>query len=149
MIQLVMEKENPNYLHTGLTKEIISCAYYVLNYLGSGFLESVYEKSMELRLKQLGHFVKRQEPVKVYFEESLVGDFRADLIVNDLVIVELKAVEELHPIHEVQLVNYLKATEIEVGLLINFSEKLTVKRRVYSNSRKIKEGRIPDEPAQP
>lgn len=143
-----MEDEYSNYLHSELTERIIRSAYYVFNYLGSGFMESVYEKSLELRLKQLGHLVKRQEPIKVYFEQELVGDFRADLVIEDIVIVELKAVEELHPIHEVQLVNYLKATEIEVGLLINFSSKLTVKRRVFSNVRKMIEGRIPDDNTQ-
>ena len=132
-------------MHTEITEQIIKAAYYVYNYLGSGFLESVYEKSLELRLKQIGHSVIRQDPIKVYFEEELVGDFRADLIVDEKVIVELKAVEDLHPIHEVQLVNYLKATEIEVGLLINFGNKITIKRRVFSNLKKITEGRIPED----
>ncbi len=140
-----MDENYSNYLHTETTEQIIKAAYYVYNYLGSGFLESVYEKSLELRLKQIGHSVIRQDPIKVYFEEELVGDFRADLVVDDKVIVELKAVEDLHPIHEVQLVNYLKATEIEVGLLINFGNKITIKRRVFSNFRKITEKRIPGE----
>jgi len=140
-----MDENYSNYLHTETTEQIIKAAYYVYNYLGSGFLESVYEKSLELRLKQIGHSVIRQDPIKVYFEEELVGDFRADLIVDDKVIVELKAVEDLHPIYEVQLVNYLKATEIEVGLLINFGNKITIKRRVFSNFRKITEKRIPGE----
>ena len=111
-------------------------------------MESVYEKSLEFRLKQLGHSVIWQDPIKVYFEEELVGDFRADLIVDNKVIVVLKAVEELNPIHEVQLVGYLKATEIELGLLINFSGKISVKRRVFSNFRKITEGRIPEDKTQ-
>jgi len=139
------DEKYSNYLHSDLTEQIIKAAYYVFNYLGTGFLESVYEKSLALKLKQEGFLVKRQEPIKVYFEEELVGDFRADLVVDEKVIVELKAVEELHPIHEVQLVNYLKATEIELGLLINFGNKITIKRRVFSNLRKIIEGRIPEE----
>ena len=140
-----MDEKYSNYLHSDLTEQIIKAAYYVFNYLGTGFLESVYEKSLALKLKQEGFSVKRQEPIKVYFEEELVGDFRADLVVDDKVIVELKAVEEVHPIHEVQLVNYLRATEIEVGLLINFGNKITIKRRVFSNLRKIVEGRISEE----
>jgi len=125
-----------NYKHSEITSEIIKAVYYVYNQLGSGFLESVYEKALALQLKKLGYFVQRQSQLKVYFEGEVVGDFRADMIVNDCVILELKAMEILHPIHEVQLVNYLKAIEIEVGLLINFGEVVDVKRRVLSNDRK-------------
>ncbi len=137
-------KNNTNYQHSELTSEIIKSAYFVHDYLGFGFLESVYEKALEVRLLQQGYDVKRQQPVKVYFEGEEVGDFRADLIVDDLVIVELKAVENLHKIYEVQLVNYLRSTEIEVGLLINFGEELKIKRRMFSNERKKAGNRIPN-----
>ncbi|MFK7771292.1 MAG: GxxExxY protein [Saprospiraceae bacterium] len=136
-------KNNTNYQHSELTSEIIKSAYYVHDYLGFGFLESVYERALEVRLLQQGYNVKRQYPIKVYFECEEVGDFKADLIVNDLIIVELKAVGNIHTKHEVQLVNYLKSTEIEVGLLINFGEELRVKRRVFSNNQKRKGNRIP------
>ena len=128
--------EYENFKHTELTKEIIKTAYYVHDSLGHGFLESVYEKALAKKLKENGFHVIVQYAVPVYFEGELVGDFRADMIVDNKVIIELKAVEGLHPIHETQLVNYLRATEIEVGLLFNFGEQLTFKRKVFSNSRK-------------
>jgi GxxExxY protein len=132
-----------NYKHSEITGRIIKEAYYVHNYLGFGFVESIYEKSLVIRLEKAGFFVVTQQPIKVYFEGTLVGDFKADLVVNDCVIVELKAVEEIHPKHEVQFVNYLRATEIEVGLVINFGEEIKCKRKVFSDSRKISENRIP------
>ena len=125
-----------NYKHSELTGQIIKAAYEVFHILGFGFLESVYEKALKIKLEKMEFSVQSQFPIAVYFEKQLVGDFRADLIVNNSVIIELKAVETLHPKHEVQLVNYLKATEIEVGLLINFGEKVSIKRRVLSNNRK-------------
>lgn len=125
-----------NYKHSELTGQIINAAFEVHNILGLGFLESVYENSLAIKLRKMGFDVETQYPIEVYFEEELVGDFRADLLVCDSVIVELKAVEKLHPKHEVQLVNYLRATEIEVGLLINFGSKVEIKRRVFSNDRK-------------
>lgn len=132
-----------NHKHSELTSQIIKSVYYVYNYFGFGHLESVYEKALMIKLQQMGLEVKDQEPIKVYFEGALVGNFRADLIVNDLVIIELKAVERLHPRHEVQLVNYLKCTEIEVGLLVNFGEEIKVKRRVFSNDFKRRKRYIP------
>lgn len=91
----------------------------------------------------MGYKVETQMPIRVYFEGDLVGDFKADLVINNSVIVELKAVSAITPKHEVQLVNYLRATEVEVGLLINFGEEIETKRRVFSNERKRSEGRIP------
>jgi len=129
-------KDYSNYKHSDVTGKVIEAAYFVFNQLGHGFLESVYEKALEIQLTKMGMKAIRQQQVEVYFEGELVGDFRADLVVNDCVIVELKAVETLHERHEVQLVNYLKATEIEVGLLINFGEKIKIVRRVFSNDRK-------------
>ncbi len=130
-------RDYDNYKHSEITSQIIKEAYHVYNVLGYGFLESVYEKSMEIRLKKAGFSVRRQQPIKVFFEGDLVGDFDADIVVNDTVIIELKATHALHAKHEVQLVNYLRATEIEIGLLINFGEEIAIKRRVFSNSKKI------------
>ncbi|MEJ2048528.1 MAG: GxxExxY protein [Calditrichota bacterium] len=114
-----------------LTKKIIGCAYNVYNQLGFGFLESVYEKSLLIELKKEGLKIKAQEPIKVYYEDMVVGDFVADIIVNNKVLVELKSVIKLNKAHEVQLVNYLTATKIDIGLLINFGEeKVEVKRKV-------------------
>lgn len=125
-----------NYLHAELTERIIKAAYNVLNELGHGFLESVYEKTMEQILIEEGHQVRRQANIPVYFRGKLVGDFKADLIVDDLVIIELKAIQKLQRIHEAQILNYLRATEIEVGLLINFGQEFQIQRKVFANSRK-------------
>ncbi len=129
-------KNYSNYKHSELTSIIIKEAYYVYNYFGFGFLESVYEKALEIRLKKAGLKVICQGKIKVYFEEEIVGVFNSDLLIENTIIVELKAVETLHPRHEVQLVNYLKATEIEVGLLINFGSEIKIIRRVFSNEKK-------------
>ena len=118
--------DHPN---SELTGKIINAAYYVYNYFGFCFLESVYEKSLEIKLRELGFKVSRQQPIVVYFEGEIVGDFKADLVVNDTIIIELKAVESIHPVHEVQLVNYLRATEIEVGLVINFGAEIKIRRK--------------------
>ena len=135
--------KNNNYKHSELTSQIIKAAYYVYNYFGFGHLESVYEKALPIKLNKMGFKVESQQPIVVYFEETVVGNFRTDLIVEDVVIIEIKAVERLHPRHEVQLVNYLKCTEIEVGLLINFGEQLQLKRKVFDNERKRNQKFIP------
>jgi GxxExxY protein len=119
-----------NLIHSDLTEKIIGCAYDVYNKLGSGFLEKVYENALAVKLKKSGILAIQQAPIKVYFEEELVGEYFTDLLVDDKVIVELKAVSEFAKIHEVQLVNYLKATGIKVGLLINFGEQVKIIRRV-------------------
>lgn len=126
---------NSNYKHSDITEKIIKEAYMVHNSLGFGFMEKVYENALYKRLNENNLKVQQQCPIKVSFEEQIVGDYCADLLVNDCVIVELKAVEKMHEIFEVQLVNYLKATQIEVGLLVNFGKKLEVKRKVFSNKR--------------
>lgn len=122
-----------NYKHSDLTEKIIKEVYYVYNYLGGGFLEKVYENALCKKLIEAGFKVNQQCCIKVYFENEIVGDYLADIIINDLIIIELKALENLLKIHEVQLVNYLKATKYEVGLLINFGPKLEIKRKVNSN----------------
>ena len=99
-----------NFKHSELTSQIIKAAYYVYEYHGFGHVESVYQNSLAICLKRRGFTVKIEQPITVYFETEVVGNFKADIIVNDTVIVELKAVEKIHPKHEVQLVNYLKST---------------------------------------
>ncbi|MGB0768605.1 MAG: GxxExxY protein [Phycisphaeraceae bacterium] len=113
-----------------LTRQIIGCAYAVYNELGSGFLESVYQRSLLIELQKLGLSAQVESPVKVYYDEQIVGEFRADLIVRGRVIVELKAIEALTKAHEVQVVNYLRATSIEIGLLLNFGQTEVQVRRL-------------------
>lgn len=113
-----------------LTEKIIGCAYRVYNQLGFGFLESVYEKSLLIELCKSGLSAESQTPVKVHYDGQVVGDFVADIVVDGNVILELKSVKSLVKVHEVQLVNYLKATGIQTGLLINFGESgVEVKRK--------------------
>ncbi len=116
--------------HSDVTEAIIGSAFKVYNSLGSGFLESVYENALVWELSKTWTLVERHYPLIVVYDGQQVGRFEADIIVEKKVIIELKAVESLHKAHEVQLVNYLKATGIAVGLLINFGpEKLDVRRR--------------------
>ena len=116
--------------HYHITEKIIGAAYSVHNTLGSGFLEKVYQNSLAIELQSFGFIIGVEKPIKVYYDNEIVGNYIADIIVNDKVILEIKAIKELSNIHEVQLVNYLKATGIEVGLLINFGTSVQVKRRV-------------------
>jgi GxxExxY protein len=128
-----MIKQGDNYLHSDLTDKIIGCVYDVYNVLGYGFMEKVYENALVIKLKQVGLDVVQQAPIKVYFEGQLVGDYIADIIVGGTVIIEIKAIAAMTKVHEVQLVNYLKATGIKVGLLVNFGESLKITRRVLSS----------------
>ena len=112
-----------------LTHIIIGCAYKVHNALGPGFLEKVYENSLRIELEKAGFRVKQQEPINVMYEGQIVGEYYADLWVNEQVVVELKAALVLAKVHEVQLVNYLTATGINDGLLINFGPSVQVKRK--------------------
>ncbi len=122
--------------HAELTERIIKAFYKVYNTLGYGFPEKVYENALAIELAKQGLRVQVQAPVKVYDEGDEVGEYFADLIVEDLVIIELKAVEALAEAHERQLLNYLKATKIEVGLLVNFGPKPELKRKIFETSRK-------------
>jgi GxxExxY protein len=116
-----------------LTKKIIDCAYAVSNKLGSGFLEKVYENAMAIELKKIGLKVVQQFPIQVFYESVVVGDFVADLLVEDYVLVELKTVKELSDVHLAQCMNYLKATGLNICLLINFFRpKVEIKRVVYN-----------------
>ena len=111
------------------TQRIIGCAYKVHNSLGSGFLEKVYENAVRIELEKLGLNIKQQEPVNVTYEGQVVGEYYADLWVDGRVVIELKAVQTLTQRHEVQLVNYLTATGIDNGLLLNFGPSVQVKRK--------------------
>jgi len=125
-------------MYTELTEKIIGCAFKVYNQLGAGFLEKIYENALAIELKDAGLSAQQQYPIKVYYNEIVIGDYIADIVVEDRVIIELKAVNNLAKAHEVQLVNYLKATKIEVGLLINFGDTISVKRKVLSKNHKRK-----------
>lgn len=127
---------NEEYLHQNLTSQIISAFYKVYNILGFGFLEKVYENSLKHELEKNGLAVERQKQINVYYDAKLVGEYYADLIVNNLVIIELKAVEVLIEEHDHQLLNYLKATNVEVGLLLNFGKKPEIRRKIFSNENK-------------
>jgi GxxExxY protein len=124
------------YKHSDLTEQIIGAFYAVYSALGYGFLENVYVKALVIELKNRGMDAKKEFPIEVYYAGQQVGEYYADLIVNDLVILEIKAVKSLIDEHEAQLLNYLKATPYEVGLLLNFGPKPETKRRSFDNTRK-------------
>ena len=114
-----------------VTETIIGCAYRVYNKMGFGFLESVYEKCLLIELRKAGLDMESQKPITVYYDDEIVGEFVADIIVNDTIILELKSVRRVIKAHEVQLVNYLVSTGKPVGLILNFGErKVEVKRKI-------------------
>jgi GxxExxY protein len=123
-------------LHEEITGTIIQAFYKVNNTLGYGFLEKVYENALKIELRKLGLNAEQQKNIRVFYDGYEVGDYFADIIVNDVVIVELKAAESLCEEHESQLINYLKATKLEVGLLLNFGRKAEFKRKIFTNDRK-------------
>lgn len=118
------------YKYSNITEQIIKAAFAVHNELGFGFLEKVYKMALVIELNNMGLDTKIEQPIEVRYKGTTVGNYFADLIVEDKIIIELKAVNELTKAHEVQLVNYLRATGIENGLLINFSESVEVKRKI-------------------
>jgi GxxExxY protein len=122
-------------IYHDLTESIIRCALEVHNYLGSGFLEKVYENALFKELASQGIAAQSQVAIKVNYKDSIVGDYVADIIVAEKVLIELKALENLTDIHELQLKNYLKATGIEIGLLLNFGKSLEIRRK-YVKSQK-------------
>jgi len=124
------------YKHSRLTSAIINAFYHVYNTLGYGFLEKVYENALAHELRSRGFDVIQQAPIRVHYDGIVVGEYYADLLINGLVIVELKAAEAIAPEHEAQLLNYLKATEIEVGLLLNFGPEPQVRRKIYETARR-------------
>lgn len=124
-------------LHQKITDKIIKCFYEVYNILGYGFLEKVYENALynELILSNLR--CERQKKIEVFYKESQVGEYYADILVENKIILELKAAEAICEEHEFQLINYLKATNLEVGLLLNFGKKPGIKRKIFTNDRKL------------
>ncbi len=120
-------------LHKDITDLILKAFYNVYNKLGYGFLEKVYENAMIIELNDLGLKCERQKQIEVYYKNKNVGEYFADLIVNDLVIIELKAAESICSEHEAQLTNYLRATNCEVGLLLNFGKTPQFKRKIFKN----------------
>ena len=124
------------YLHQNITERIIKAYYTVYNTLGYGFLEKVYHNALLIELKKMGFHCLSEYPIKVHYDGTEVGNYFADIIVDESVVIEIKAKEVLHEDHEYQLINYLKATEIEVGLLLNFGKNPEFKRKIFTNDRK-------------
>ena len=129
-------------LHRELTDRVLKTFYDVYNELGYGFLEKVYQNSMFIELRSRGFHVEAQKQIKVLYKGYQVGEYYADLIVDNLVIVELKAAEYMIKEFEIQLINYLRGTRIEVGLLLNFGRKPEFVRKIFENSRKVFEREI-------
>lgn len=127
-----------NFLYSEITELILKAFFAVYNKLGVGFLEKVYENSMMIELQKLGLRCEKQKKIDVYYDKLLVGEYFADILVNEVVVVELKAAETLVAEHEAQLVNYLRGTELEVGLLLNFGKEPQFKRKVLTNEFKKK-----------
>lgn len=122
--------------HSDLTGKILGAFFQLHKELGFGFAEKVYETALEILLLELGLIVERQKDIFVYYHGKVIGEYKADLIVNGAVLIELKSVERLIDVHDAQLLNYLKATEIEVGLLLNFGREAEFHRKIYDNPRK-------------
>lgn len=125
-----------DYQHSEVTETIIKGFYIVYNALGYGFLEKVYANALAIELRALGLTVAQEQRITIAYCGEQIGEYSADMVVNDAVIVELKAVKTLLEEHEAQLLNYLKATPYEVGLLLNFGSKPEVKRKAFDNDRK-------------
>lgn len=121
------------YLHSELTGKIIKEFYNFYTELGYGFLEKVYERSMLIELRDLGLACDPQVPINVYYGDEKVGEYFADILVENKVILELKAAETIREEHEAQLLNYLRATDVELGLLLNFGKKPEHKRKLFEN----------------
>ena len=123
------------YQHADITEKIISAFYQVYNTLGYGFLEKVYQNAMVLELRSRGLSVVARAPINVFYAGIIVGEYYADLLVEGCVIVELKAAEAIASEHHAQLLNYLKATDIDIGLLLNFGPKPEIRRKIYDTAR--------------
>ena len=125
------------FAHQDLTKRIIGCFYRVYNTLGYGYLESVYHAALLHELGSSGLEVESQVPIAVHYRNVVVGEFRADLVVGGKVLLELKAAAALDPAFEAQVLNYLRATSLEIALLLNFGTKPQIKRLIFDNARKV------------
>lgn len=115
---------------------MIKCFFKVYNTLGYGFLEKVYERALFIELNKIGIKVECQKSIKIHYDNQIIGDYYADIMVDNTVIIELKAVEILCEQHELQLINYLKATDVEFGLLLNFGKRPEIRRKIFSNNLK-------------
>lgn len=122
--------------HAGLSSDIIQCFYEVYNELGRGYLESVYQNAMMVRFREKFIPAEKEKNIDVYFHEQIVGKFRADIVVDNRIIIEIKAVKAIIEEHEAQLLNYMRSTDIEVGLILNFGDEAKFSRKVYDNDRK-------------
>jgi len=131
-----MNPAYPEFKHTDLTRKIIEIFYRVYNTLGYGFLEKVYEKAMMLEFEKADIPATAQFPIKVDYQGQLVGEYAADILIENKVIIEIKAARDISPENEAQLLNYLKATQIEVGLLLNFGPEPKIKRKAFDNTKK-------------
>ena len=131
-----MNADYKDYKYKELTQKIILIFYRVYNKLGYGFLENVYQNAMMIEFRKEGIPAVSESPIKVLYDNEIIGEYYADLMVDNKVIVEIKAARRLADEHEAQLLNYLKATEIEVGLLLNFGPKPDIRRRAFDNLRK-------------
>jgi GxxExxY protein len=126
-----------NYKHSEVTEQVIKAYYNVYNALGYGFLEKVYENALVIELLSMGLAAIPQKPITVFYKGREIGLYYADILINDCVIVELKSAQNIAEEHEAQLLNYLKATNIEVGLLLNFGKQAQFKKKVFSNGFKV------------
>ena len=131
-----MTADYQDFKHKELTEKIIKIFYKVYNRLGYGFLEKVYEKAMMLEFKKESIPAVFQSPIEVLYENEIIGEYYADILVDNHVIVEIKAAKRLSQENEAQLLNYLKATKAEIGLLLNFGAKPEIKRKAFDNVRK-------------
>lgn len=122
--------------YADITEKIIGGFYQVYNTLGYGFLERVYRNAMSIELAHSGLTVEQEKQILVHYNGLIIGEYYSDLLVNNCVLVELKAAPQLIADHEAQLLNYLKATQIEVGLLLNFGPKPQYKRKIFDNNLK-------------
>ena len=141
MNQSLPQKEK--LLHENKTRAILQAFYHVYNKLGYGFLERIYENALAHELSKRGFDVTQQLAIDVYYDGLVMGQYFADLVIDNCVVLELKAVEELNSQHTAQLLNYLKASQIEVGLLLNFGPNPQFKRRAFSNERKARTTKNP------
>lgn len=124
------------FRHDDITEKIIEAFFRVYNTLGYGFLEKVYENALMVELRRIGLSAVAQFPIRVLYAGEMVGEYFADILVEDCVIIEIKAAKVIGPEHEAQLLNYLKATSSEVGLILNFGPKAEFKRKIFDNFRK-------------
>ena len=122
-----------NYKYKEITEKIIKAAYTIHNELGYGFLEKVYKNALVLEIRSAGLIAVSERPIEIFYRNQIIGEYFADIIVENKIIVEVKAFKEIIPVHEVQLLNYLKATGLEIGLLLNFGYSAEVRRKILEN----------------